>query len=142
MQEMFEDCEFLTSIPQFDTSKVTNMKQMFYGCMRLVSLPKLNANNLKQTLFIFEKCYSLTEFGGFENLKVSLMVDPAAGTRVTKLNKQSILNVIDGLYDWVTNPQGLNQSEWDESPTITGALRVSLTDEEIAIATNKGWTLT
>lgn len=141
MSYMFEGCELLTTIPQLNTSNVTNMRYMFNDCANLVSLPKLNANNLKQTLSIFDGCSSLTEFGGFENLKVSISIDTVTGTRVTKLNKQSILNVIDGLYDWVTNPQGLNQSEWDESPTITGALRVSLTNAEIAIATNKGWTL-
>jgi surface protein len=141
MSNMFQYCELLSTIPQFDTSSVTNMRYMFQDCANLFSVPKLNANNLKQALAIFDGCSSLTEFGGFENLKVSLDVDFVTGTRKTKLNKQSMLNIIDGLYDWTTNPQGLNQSEWDESPTITGALRVSLTNEEIAIATNKGWVL-
>ena len=141
MGYMFYNCYLIESIPQFDTSNVENMNQMFYGCNRLKSIPKLNANSLKKAVDIFYGCGDLTDFGGFENLKVSVAIDYVVGGRMTNMSKQSVLNVIDGLYDWVGNSQGLDQSEWDTNPTITGALRVDLTDDEIAVATNKGWTL-
>ena len=141
MNRMFYNCTSLTSIPQLDTSNVKLMEWMFYGCSDLESIPKLNANSLHWTTNMFEGCGNLTNFGGFENLKISITIDYVTGTRMTNLSKQSVLNVIDGLYDWVGNPQGLDQSKWDTNPTVTGVLRVNLTDEEIAVATNKGWTL-
>ena len=141
MNRMFYNCSKLRTIPQFDTSNVKDMNRMFYGCSELKSIPKLNADSLKVTAMMFEGCHKLADFGGFENLKISITIDYVTGTRMTNLSKQSVLNVIDGLYDWATNPDNLSQSEWDTTPTITGALRVNLSNNEIAIATNKGWTL-
>lgn len=141
MSGMFEGCELLKTIPQFDTSNVKDMNRMFYGCSELKSIPKLNADSLKTTAMMFEGCHKLTDFGGFENLKISITIDYVSGTRMTNLSKQSVLNVIDGLYDWVDNPQGLDQSKWVTNPTVTGALRVNLSSSDIMVATNKGWTL-
>ena len=41
---MFYICSSLTTIPQFDTSNVTNMRSMFSGCSSLTAIHMININ--------------------------------------------------------------------------------------------------
>ena len=62
---MFRGCERLTALdlPNFDTSKVTNMAYMFYGCRSLTALGLSNFDVSKITdmMGMFDGCVSLTE---------------------------------------------------------------------------------
>lgn len=143
MNNMFYRCQSLETIPQLDTSNVTGMNQMFYQCHALTTVPKLNANKLINVSDVFYNCSSLTIFGGFQNLGMAYDTTPSANYHdytltlysCSMLSHDSLVNVLNNLYDIATkgcNPQQL----------ILGSTNLKkLTAEEIAIATNKGWTV-
>ena len=157
---MFENCESLTSIPPMDTSKVTDMSDLFYGCKSLTSIPQMDTSNVRETGYMFNSCNSLTsiplldfssvtdlgyifgfgslnkltDLGGFKDLKVdasSYFLD-----RVPNATVESLMNVINNLYDLTAN--GLSGKTINFGTTNLN----KLTDEQKAVAINKGWTLT
>lgn len=142
MSHMFQDCSYLTTIPQLDTSNVTSMDYMFYRCNNLISIPQLDLSKVTNVR-MFLSCRALTTLGGFQNLGMAYMTNQSANyssytldlSTSPKLTHDSLMNVINGLYDIKTkgcNPQRL----------ILGSTNLAkLTAEEIAIATNKGWTV-
>ena len=107
MTTMFDGCSNLTSIPQLDTSKVTNMSNMFTSCSKLTSIPQLDASNVNNVYSMFSYCNNITELGGFENLGQGYSTTSAANysicmlnlSSLTKLTEQSIINVLNNLYD-------------------------------------------
>lgn len=143
MTSMFSGCTSITTIPLLDTSKVTNMSQAFNGCSSVTDIPKLDASKLTNISDIFYNCRSLTNFGGFENLGMAYGTN-ASGYNNYKLNLEpcinlthdSLMNVINNLYD--IRAKGCNRQILNLGTTN----RAKLTDEEVAIATNKGWNVT
>lgn len=127
MRDMFSGCRNLTSIPQLDTHKVENMYNMFYSCSKLISIPKLNVSKVDNMNNTFIYCYALENLGGFTGLKISVYL-----SYCTNLTKESLLNVFNEASDVTSNPQTL---------TLGDTNLAKLTDEEKAIATNKGWVL-
>lgn len=125
MQFMFSGCSNLTSIPQLDTSKCVVMRSMFTRCSSLTTIPQLDASKTTDTLYMFDNCSSLTSIGmyGFTH---SIDISPTA------LGHNAIVAFL--------NQAG---TAYDSSQKITmGANKLALlSDEEKAIATNKGWTL-
>ena len=51
---------FLTSVPLFDTSSVTNMRMMFHGCPSLTEVPLLDTSSVTDMSFMFDACRQLT----------------------------------------------------------------------------------
>ena len=68
-----------------------------------------------------------TTFGGLTNLKIDLDLSPCPN-----LTKESLLNVFNEAADVTASPKTL---------TLGADNLAKLTDDEKAIATNKGWTL-
>lgn len=127
MSYMFEYCESLVYVPQWDTSHVTSMCQMFTGCESLETVPMLDATNVEDDMSgVFYLCHNLVNFGGFKNLKKDLWLFSS-----NKLSHESLMNVINNLAV-VNEPTKLELGSTNLS---------KLTDDEIAIATNKGWTV-
>lgn len=143
MNSMFEYSGKLETIPQIDMGNVENVANMFYVCSRLKSLPKLNWQKVKNVNTTFNSCNDLVDLGGFENLGMAYET-----TQVTNytfyglkfqqsynLTHDSLMNVINNLYDIKTKgvkPQQL----------VLGTSNLAkLSEEEIAIAQNKGWSL-
>ena len=141
MNNMFYNCYELKSIPQLDTSNVTTMNSMFYGCTKLYSLPKFNASKVKDvaTFFGYSTISTLQHVGGFENLGMEKSVSGTIGTSFLSacpnLTKESVLNVLNGLYDRKTAGYSVLTLK------LHAKHLAMLSDEEKAIATNKGWTL-
>ena len=160
MNSMFGNCKSLTSIPQIDTSKVTTMYSMFEYCISLTSIPQMNTSKVNNMGYMFSDCVSLTsiplldcssvtstygplgfftlnkltDLGGFKDLKVSwssYFLDNAPNATV-----ESLMNVINNLYDLTAN--GLSGKTLKFGTTNLN----KLTADQIAVATNKGWTLT
>ena len=141
---MFHNCISLTSIPQFNTSNVTNIQGVFSGCIHLTDVPLLNCS--KVTFVngeIFDSCSRLINIGGLQNLGQAYLTTQSANSSDYYLslvdNKQlthdSLMNVINNLYDIAT--KGVKTQQ-----LILGSTNIAkLTAEEIAIATNKGWTV-
>jgi surface protein len=175
MGNMFSGCTSLTTIPQLDTSKVKNVSSMFSGCTSLTTIPQLDTSKVVDVGGMFSRCTSLTTIpeldfgsvkrysantysdspfsgsylnlttlGGFKNLKSSFKSNFLEN--MPNLTNDSLMNVINNLYDWKTNPEGLDPYDYqtDEQQVLKFGLTnlAKLTSSQITIATNKGWTLT
>ena len=138
MRYIFRGCASLTTIPQLDLSNVSYLYGMFMECSGLKSLPLLDFSNIGSTMEVFdipsssnEQPYPyLTDLGGFKKLTTSLNL-----SGMQNLTVQSLMNVINNLRN--LNGTGLTQV------TLTlGTTNLNkLTEEQKAVATNKGWIL-
>lgn len=127
MTRMFEGCKRLTTIPQIDTSSVEYMDGMFRNCSSLTSIPLIDASSLMEGFSMFFACKSLTDLGGFPGLHCELNLSYSSNLTV-----ESLMNVINKAADVTANPQTL---------TLGSTNLAKLTEEQISVATNKGWTL-
>lgn len=137
MNGMFCFCEKLTSIPQLDTSKVTNMNGMFYECTNLTDLPLLDCSNVIDFDSICGGCTSLSNVSGFKNLGkirdiTSRFRDDFSDCPLTR---QSCINIFNNLYDRASAGYSVLKLYF-----LSSVIN-NLSDEDIAIATNKGWTI-
>lgn len=71
-------------------------------------------------------CLLLRDFGGFKGMNKSIYVSTAYS-----LSYESLLNIINGLADGVSG----------QTLTLHKDIVNQLSDDDIAIATNKGWTV-
>ena len=125
MSYMLQNCRALTTIPLLDTSKTTNMSGMLYNCSSLITVPALNADKVTNMDSMFNGC---------TKLKSILMTNIGADLDIsasTKFERSDLLVILNNLKTVTT------------ATTLTmGATNLAkLTDEDKAIATNKGWTL-
>jgi surface protein len=77
------------SIPQLDTSNVTDMSDMFSGCSALVSIPQLDTSNATNMYYMFDFCYSLVSVN-LKNAKLAYQLNSS-----TLLSKESLLYLIN-----------------------------------------------
>ena len=149
LSDMFAQMNNLLSIEEIDTSNVTSMYGMFRECENLITIPALNAEKVTDIDGVLSFTNSLTNFGGFINLGMAydtskdanyggytLQLGLLYGESFSKnLTHESLMNIINNLYDIKT--KGCNAQK-----LILGTTNINkLTSEEIAIATNKGWTI-
>ena len=133
-ESMFNGCNNLISldISNFDTSKLIGLSDMFNGCNRLSDLYlNFNISNITYSLgsfpYTFSYCSSLKNVvGKFEGTKYDLYLSDCP------LTAASAMVFINGLAT-VTEKRRL---------TLSRTSYDSLTPEQIAIATSKGWTVT
>ena len=144
MSYMFGYCSNLTSldVSSWNTSNVTNMSDMFYYCEKLETLSSVRADSL--TIASYSSPFggsnntTLVDFGGFINLKSSWNGSYCVD-KLTALSHQSLINILNGLYDFVGN--GLTPTSSQGKIKFGTTHLANLSDEEKAIATNKGWVL-
>ena len=141
--QMFYASNYLKYVPDFDTSNVTTMYSMFQYSQNLITVPKLNASKVVIVANMFGNCSNLTNLGGLENLGQAYDTTKSANyssykldlSTCKKLTHDSLMNVINNLYDIKSkgcNPQSL----------VLGSKNISkLSAEEVAIAENKGWSV-
>lgn len=139
MRYVFYGCKALTTAPQFDTSKVTDVYGMFRDCSSLTSIPQLNFSSVSTLggyMFGYSNMPNITTLGGFVDFGKSLTGSTGLDSFINylpNLTHDSLMNVINNLYDRAT--AGLS--------VLTLKLHANhlaiLTDDEKAIATNKGW---
>ena len=134
MEEMFYYCPSLKYAPSLNTSNVTTISRMFTSCSSLMSVPLLDCSNVTSVynVFGYSDIKTLTDLGGFKNLKVNLDIQ-----RAPNLTVQSLMNVINNLYDFRAN----GDSTTTRTLTLGTTNLNKLTDEQKAVATNKGWNL-
>lgn len=97
--------------------------------------------------FGYSTLSKLTYLGGFKNLKASWT--SYTFSSCTNLTAESLMNIINYAWDWtdypdgkVTNPNGSTVSYGTTHKLVLGSTNLAkLTDEQKAVATNKGWTL-
>ena len=136
MAYMLSGCSSLTSVPQMDTKNVRDMSSMLGYCNSLTSIPLLDCSSVTNTSapFAYGSLDKLTDLGGFKDLKVSWSSNFLE--RVPNATVESLMNVINNLYDLTAN--GLSGKTLKFGTTNLN----KLTDEQKAVAVNKGWTLT
>ena len=147
MSNMFCNCISLATIPQLDTSSVTNMTYMFSDCINLATIPQLDGGKLTSVAYTFNNCKSLENFNGIINLGQAYLTTQSANysnyklvlSNSTKLTEQSIINILNNLYDIKT--KGCNAQQ-----VVLGSTNLAkLTSEEgqtaLTNATAKGWTI-
>lgn len=143
MAGMFSECDSLLEIPQLDTSKVTYMGNMIRNCSKLVTIPQLDAGKVTNLSYDFYMLEALQNFGGLLNIGQAYLTTSSANhsnykydlSSCQKLTHDSLINVINGLYDIASagvQPQQL---------VLGSANLAKLTSKEIAIIQNKGWNL-
>lgn len=163
MRSMFASCRGLTTVPLLDTSNVTEMESMFDGCQNLTTIPQLNTSKVKRMSGMLANCYTLeyvplldassleygsdifgysdlgnlTYLSGLKNLKID-WTGYGSPRMVSNLTYESVISILSNLYDFRGNG--------DTSTTRTIQLHSNhmamLSDDDKAIATNKGWIIT
>lgn len=132
----FYNCDNLVSVPDWDFGpEATQFFTTFTGCNNLTDVGVLDMRGTDYDkvyngcVWMFTDCPKLTNIGGFKNLSVSIDLSDSL-----LLTRQSLLNII--------NSVAVIYNE-DETPWIAIDEHVSslLTDDEIALLTNKGWEL-
>lgn len=124
---IFDNCKTITTldISHFATSQVTTFNYMFEHCNNLIELRcNLDFSSATSTESMFSNCTSLTDIkGSISNLSVSIDL------HYSPLTNESAMLFINAL------------TEVEETQTITfnATTYDTLTEEQIAIATSKGW---
>lgn len=150
MSSMFCDCDSMKNAPELNTSKATNMQKMYYSCNALESVPELDASNCKSVYDTFYNDRKLINFGGLKNLgkaytqKSNNYIDYTLDLSYsTLLTYESLMNVINNLYDLnLTYDVANGGTLYRQTLKLGTTNKAKLTEEEIAIATAKGWNVT
>lgn len=151
---MFQMATNLTTLDltKLDMSNVTNMSNMFYLCRNLTDLDLSNIDVSKANIigYMFYSCTNLTNLKFFKNLGkgYTRTMNNTADYKLdlstnTKLTYESLMDVINNLYDLNLTYNVANGGRVYRQQLVLGTTNTAkLTAEEIAIATNKGWTVT
>ena len=143
---MFHSCYRLQNldVSNWDVSEITDMTQMFYSCYRLQNLDVSNwdVSKVENAFAMFSydsRLQSLignltidevlaNNIGALNGLKVGLQLNTS-----TLMDRASLRAVINGLADLT--------GETTQTLKLGASLLAKLTEEDIAIATNKNWTI-
>lgn len=146
INSMFNSCTKLESItmPSIATSNSTSFAYMCDGCSLLKNVSELDAIKCKQVNYVFGDCSNLINFGGFINLGQSYKTDQIENSAYysldfkvcSNLSYESAMNIINKVYDIASlgvKPQKI---------AFHANTLALLSDADIAIATEKGWSIT
>ena len=163
MRSMFASCRGLTTVPLLDTSNVTEMESMFDGCQNLTTIPQLNTSKVKRMSGMLANCYTLeyvplldassleygsdifgysdlgnlTYLSGLKNLKID-WTGYGSPRMVSNLTYESVISILSNLYDF----RGNGDSSTTRTIQLHSNHMAMLSDDDKAIATNKGWIIT
>jgi hypothetical protein len=139
----FNNCAKLKEMPSLNTAKGTNLQSMFNQCYALEKAGELKGDACGNLASIFNGCSELVEFDGIANLGKSYIISRGPNyynyqlnlSSCTKLNHDSLMNVINKLYD-------IKSAGIETQKLVLGSTILSkLTAEEINIAVEKGWSV-
>lgn len=144
---MFRGCSSLVRIPKYNIASATSTREMFYRCTSLVEIPELDLSSSTQINDMFYNCTALTTMGGLKNVGKGFTQKSNNFTSYelklsysTKLTHDSLMNVINNLYDLNLTYDVANGGTLYTQQLVLGSTNIAkLTSDEIAIATNKGW---
>ena len=125
MSSMFSKCYRLTTIPQLNTGNVNDMSSMFSYCYNIETIPQLDVSNVTDASNMFFQCNILKSILMI-GMKVSFNISSS-----TKFEESDLVTILNNLAT-VTSTKTL---------TMGATNLAKLTEEDKAIATNKGWTL-
>ncbi|MGN1301207.1 MAG: BspA family leucine-rich repeat surface protein [Clostridia bacterium] len=144
---IFGLCENIETIPELDMHNAINCQYMFYLCKKLKTIPLLDCSKVYSFYYAFNQNINLTNLGGFLNLGKGYTNKTTHNGNHTLdlsysplLTHESLMNVINNLYDLNLTYDVANGGTLYRQSLVLGATNLAkLTEEEIAIATNKGW---
>lgn len=121
----------IISLPLSDTSNGTNFNRLCDSCYKLESA-KVNLSKAENVTNIFYNCEKLRDL----IIDGIIYISGIDLKRCTSLSHDSLMSVINALADYSSDTSGTTHS------LVLGATNLAkLSDEEKAIATQKGWTL-
>lgn len=141
IEGFFSGYKNLTQVPRIDTSNVIGCDQLFLNCENLEEIPLLNFARVDSCASMFNGCGKLKKIGGFKDYGKGFYFsttenDPykTIGLGLALLvEHQSLINIFNNLYD-------LKIINKKPQRIYLGSTNIAkLTEEEIAIATSKGW---
>jgi len=149
---MFYNCYSLESIPLLDTSNGTNFGSMFYNCYNLKSIPTLATSKATNMDNMFYNCNELTVIPA-----LSMALVTSANSFIyyaPKVRRIQCIGITSFTLSFQYNPLGVaelvelftnlgtttNYSSLNSISMCYGYS--SLTTDQKAIATNKGWSMT
>ena len=130
---MFYGMADIETFPSFDTAKGLNFDGMFGMCMYTRTIEGIDLSSATSVNLMFEMCNNLENITFNGVIKVSgLDFSPT-----DFLTYESLMSAINALYDWAS--EGSTETYYLKTGiTNMGAI----TEADIAIATQKGWTIT
>ena len=140
---MFANMYGLIEISYFDTGAIQNFSFGIYYCSSLITIALLNFQSVNNLSNCFLGCSKMTNLGGFKDLGKGYTTSADENnfsytlnlSYSTLLTHDSLMNVINNLYD-------IKSKGCKTQKLVLGSTNIAkLTAEEIAIATNKGWTV-
>lgn len=138
---MFQNETFLRTVDlTFGEGTLNNVAYMFNTCKVLESVPLFDTSRVNQVQGMFDYCANLTTLGGFTNLGKAFTGTNATThtfnlSKSTLLTKESIMNVINNL----AAPDDTTCN--DATLKLSATSYALLTEEDIAIATAKNWSV-
>ncbi len=146
----FYYCTSLKKISSLELSEgVRTVQNMFYNCISLTEIPELYVGSVSIVSSCFGYCNSLTNLGGLKDLGKSYFNKQAnyvsytlALSDCTKLTHDSLMNVINDLYDLNLTYGVAQGGTLYTQRLVLGSTNIAkLTEEELQIAQDKGWTI-
>lgn len=136
----FNYCYTLEEVSLLNTTKLLSINYSFTNCKNLRKLSAIQCESLIGFAGVFNGNQpALEDFGGFINIGKGVPANSVFTLSINnapKLTHQSLLNVLNGLYDLTalrrSQPLRLQLGEANYN---------KLTEDEIKIATDKGWTV-
>lgn len=128
---MFSYAYNITRVPALDCSSATTAQNIFQQCRRLVTVDKFilpSTDNSFNFSNAFIYCYAL------KNITFEGLICTNIDFSYSPLTSQSILSIIEHLKDYSNNGG-------THTITFKADRETMLTDEQKALATNKGWSL-
>lgn len=126
MSSMFSQCGRLISLPVLNTSKVVTMQNMLNSCINLEEMPAWDVGNVTNFSGMFSQCIKLTKihmYGMRSNFTIAIYL--------VTFTRDTLVEILNNLAT-VTSSRTLSMGSTNLA---------KLTEDDIAIATAKGWTL-
>lgn len=143
LQLMFGSSDFSGAINLKNTQNIQYFTQFAENCSNITKIGLIDCSSAIGLVNFFRGCISLKEIGGFANLGKAYSTSVAQNyfeytldlTSCSELTHESIINIFNNLY---------NISEKGVKPQlikVDSIAKKTLTDDDIKIATDKGWTV-
>lgn len=130
LESMFRDCKCIKTI-DVDIPLTTSFNMLFFSCAKLQRIKSLDFINATVISNMFSGCTRLIEITDVSNIKIS-------GINLKdciRLNHDTLIRFIDALQDFSDDTEGTHMI------TFGSTNLAKLTEEELAIGQNKGWTI-
>lgn len=144
---------YCTSLKKISSLKLREeartVQNMFYNCISLTEIPEFYVGNVSVVTGFLSDCGSLINLGGFKDLGKAYLNKQAnylhytlTLSDCTKLTHDSLMNVINDLYDLNLTYGVAQGGTLYTQRLVLGSTNIAkLTEEELQIAQDKGWTI-